>query len=246
MCSSTAAATIARASSSATWAMATAGNGRRACGQHALDLLDLLAHRDRRAGAAVGDALAQGVDVLLDRRPGRRAKRASSVSSPSGVSAIWYCAISDRHGLRAGDVVDRRAGTASARAPRAGCCATRISMSRVITCSGSSPAGSIASASASVARYARLVGRAPVRAEVRQAVVEAVVAEDGGEDRVALEDAVPETVGELVDGGVGIGGQVTGAWSPKSGRSAAALSVAGHRPPNRSASRAGGVSSSWS
>jgi len=49
-----------------------------------------------------------------------------------------------------------------------------------------------------------LVGRPAGGTEIRQQVVEAVVAEDGGEHRVALEDPVPEPVGELVDGGVGV------------------------------------------
>ena len=36
--------------------------------QHAVDLLDRLADRDRGRGAAVGDALVEGADVLLDQR----------------------------------------------------------------------------------------------------------------------------------------------------------------------------------
>ncbi len=53
--------------------------------------------------------------------------------------------------------------------------------------------------------HPRLLGAA-LRAEVRQAVVEAVVAQDGGEDRLTLEHALEEAVGDLVDGGVGVGG----------------------------------------
>ena len=134
-----------------------------------------------------------------------------------------------------------------------------------MTCSVSSSSTGIDSASASTARYAASSAARPSAPDVRQAIVEPVVAEDGGGDRVALQDAVPEAVGEVVDEGVGIGGDghfgrglssglIAGkvectprALAGQTGWGAAARSSRPpQRPPKRSASSAAGVSSSWS
>ena len=115
--------------------------------------------------------------------------------------------------------------------------------------------GRIDSTSASERPIGGRVRRAALRAQVGQAVVAAVVAQDRGVDRVAFEDALPEAVGELVDGGVGIGGTVTGRWPvsrcwnmrrDERESSVRSCQRPRQRPPKRSASRAAGVSSSWS
>ena len=116
-----------------------------------------------------------------------------------------------------------------------------------MTCSGSSPSAGISCASARVGAVGGLVGGATVRAEVGPAVVVPLVAEDRGPHRVALEDALPEAVGEVVDGGVRIEGDGHRRALPMSAFGGQAASVAPRRlSPKRSASRAGGVSSSWS
>ena len=51
-----------------------------------------------------------------------------------------------------------------------------------------------------------LVGGTAVRAEIGPAVVVALIAEDRGGQRVALENSLPESVGEVVHGGIGIDG----------------------------------------
>ena len=60
----------------------------------------------------------------------------------------------------------------------------------------------------------RLLGRTTVRAEIRPAVVVAGVAEDGRPHRVAFQEAFPESVGEVVDGGVRIERDGHGAFLP--------------------------------
>ena len=175
--------------------------GRR-CGQ-ALDLLDLLAHRDGGSGAAVGDPFAQGVDVLVDccRVGGEPGEELLQPFRRLGDLVLGH---HHRHGLHARDVVDRQlvellllrlqlvardqdqhvAGDDLLRLEAGG--VDRLDLRQQ---------GPI---------YPRLLCAA-LRAEVRQAVVEAVVAQDGGEDRLTLEHALEETVGDLVDGGVGCG-----------------------------------------
>ena len=96
-----------------------------------------------------------------------------------------------------------------------------------------------------------LFGGSPGGAEVGPAVAVALVAEDRGGQRVAFEDAFPEAVGEVIDGSIRIGDD--GHWKSPPVRemvvgtlgTVRSLAAAAHQP-KRSASSAGGVSSSWS
>ena len=176
--------------------------GRR--GGQALDLLDLLAHRDGGAGAAVGDALAQGVDVLVDRRavggePGEQ------LLEPLRRLRDLVLGHHHRHGLHARDVVDRQLVEL-----------LLLRLQLVARDQDQHVAGDhlLRLQPGGVDRLdllqqgpidPRLLGAA-LGAQVRQAVVEAVVAQDGGEDRLTLQHALEEAVGDLVDGGVGVGG----------------------------------------
>ena len=177
-------------------------------GEHALDLLDRPAHRDGGARAPVAQALAQRLDVLLDKgREGVEAREQAAEllrnPRPAGTGRSSPAASRPRRCGRP------RAGRGVASSASRLLLATVSSRSRVMTCSVSSSSTGIDSASARTARYAACIGCAALRPDVRQAIVEPIVAEDGGGDRVALEDALPEAVGEVVDEGVGVGGDGT-------------------------------------
>jgi hypothetical protein len=93
----------------------------------------------------------------------------------------------------------------------------------------------------------RLIGGATIGAEVRPAVVETLVAQHGGPQRVPFQHAVPEAVGEVVDGSVGISDDghswaLLKLWGTQAGSGKCSAT----QLPNRSASSAAGVSSSWS
>ena len=91
------------------------------------------------------------------------------------------------------------------------------------------------------ARPARRLGR---RAEVGPSLVVPVVAVDGGGDRVAFEDALPEPLGEVGDSGVGISvGHETGLLGLVDECRA---SVARSGVSEQIGQQAGGVASSWS
>ena len=117
-CSSTTSATRGR-SSSLTWAIVVAGRSAGGHRQQPLDLLDRSPHRDGRGGAAVGDALGQRADVLVDQR---RVAALASEQALEALRGVGRLVLRDLGGpdLRSGSCDRSPAGTASAPAPRAG------------------------------------------------------------------------------------------------------------------------------
>ena len=170
---------------------------------HPLDLLDLLADRNARRGAPVGDPLAQRLDRLLDRR-GIGGKAGQQAVKGRGRIRDLVLRDLHRHGLDAEDVIDRqlvllllqrlevRAGDQHEHVARdhlLGIESVGVDRLRVGQCL---PEG----------RRVRCTSSLP---EVGQHVIPPRIAQDRGVDRVALQDTVPETVGQLVDGKVWLG-----------------------------------------
>ena len=74
-----------------------------------------------------------------------------------------------------------------------------------MTCSASRPSAGIAGLGQD-GPIRRLVGARPSgRADVGPAVVVALVSQDRRPERIPLQHALPESVGKVVDGGVGVG-----------------------------------------
>ena len=172
--------------------------------QEPVDLLDRAPDRRDRRGPAVGDALLEGADVLLDHRREGLVAGEQLLEALRRVGRLVLRHLG-RPDLRAGHVVDRQLvlllvergegvlADQDDQVPRdhllrlEPVCRDLAGLGERRTVRG-------------------LVGRASVRAEVGPAVVVPLVAEDRRPHRVAVEDALPEPVGEVVDGSVGIEG----------------------------------------
>ena len=224
--------------------------------QHAVDLLDRPAHGDGGGRAAVGDPFAQRPDLLVNQ--GRVAGVAGE-ELLQALGRVRLLVLGDQHGHRldAPDVIDGQlvelallrlepvAGDQHQHVPRdhllgiEAVAADRLGLRQHLS------------------REVGFLG-ATLGTEVRQTIVVAIVAQDGGLDRIELQDLLPEAIGELVDERVRISdsqrGTSRGVFEACGGGlgSRGMLRVyrrACSRPsqdPKRSASSAGGVSSSWS
>ena len=173
-------------------------------GQEALDLLDRAAHRCDGRGPPVGDALGKGRDVLLDQ--GRvRGQTGQQALEALGRVARLVLRHLRRPDLRTRHVVQGELVLLGGE---------RLEM--VLADERQQVAGDdllgLEPVGADVLRLGQrgaergLVGGTAIRAEVGPAVVEALIAEDRGGQRVALENSLPEAVGEVVHGGIGIDG----------------------------------------
>ena len=183
------------------------GRGHR---QQALDLLDRSPHRDGRRRAPVADALGQGADVLLDQLREAPVAGDQRLDAFRGVGGLVLRDLGGPH-LRAAHVIDGELvlllrqclelvlRDEDQQVPRDDLLGTEP-VHRDLTRLGEH--GTVGG----------LIGRATIRAEVRPAVVETLVTQEGGPGRVALQDAVPEPVGEVVDGSVRIEGNGHG-WA---------------------------------
>ena len=170
---------------------------------HPLDLLDLLADRDGRRGAPVGDPLAERLDRLLDRRRIRRKAGQQSIEALGGIRDLVLRDL-HRHRLHAEDVIDRQLVLLLLQRleVRAGDQHQHVARDHLL---GIEALGADRLGLGQCLAEGRRVRRTAGLPEVRQAVVPAGIAQDRGVDRVALQDTVPETVGQLVDGEVRIG-----------------------------------------
>ena len=180
--------------------------------QQSLDLLDRAAHRDRRSGAPVGDALGQGADVLLDQL------RKAPVAGKQGLDAlrgVGRLVLRDLRGphLRAAHVIDGKLVLLLLQRLEL---VLRDEDEQVTRDDllGTEPVHRDRTRLGEDGTVGSFIGRAAIRPEVRPAVVETLVAQDRGPRRVALQNALPEAVGELVDSGIRIEGNGHGRALP--------------------------------
>jgi hypothetical protein len=175
------------------------GGGHR---QQPLDLLDRSPHRDGRRSAPVADALGQGPDVLLDQL--REAPVASEqlLDAFRGVSGLVLRDLGGPH-LRAAHVIDGELVLLLRQRLEV---VLRDEDQQVTgdDLLGAEPVHGDLTRLGEDGTVGSFLGRAAIGAEVRPAVVETLVAQDRGPGRVALQDPVPEPVGEVVDGSVRI------------------------------------------
>jgi hypothetical protein len=175
---------------------------RRRHGEEPIDLLDRAANGNGRRGTSIGDALAQRADVLLDHRR-VRAEAGDELVEPLGgigrlvlrhlgrphlrprhvVEAELVLLLSERLELVLADQDQQVARDDLLRFEPVGRDCLRLGQGRAVS---------------------GLLGGAAIRAEVGPLIVEPLVAEESGPHGVTLENAVPEPVGEIVDGGIGI------------------------------------------
>ena len=187
-------------------------------GQHPVDLLDRLLDRDRGRGSTVRDPLVQGADLLFDERRERGKAGQHPVEALGRVRALVLGDLR-RPGLGPGHVVDGQL--------------VQLAVLRLEVVSGDEDQEVAGDDRFDVERVGvdrlRLgerggqgapLGSSAVRTEVGPALVIPVVAVDGGGDRVALEDALPETIGEVSNGSVGVvvmGHEAQSPWGCRNG-----------------------------
>ena len=197
----------------------TGGMGVRRQGKQALDLLDGAPHRHRSRRTAVPDAFVQRLDVLLDHCWIGRVADEELFEALRGVRGLVLRVVGGPY-LRAGHVVDGELVPL-----------VRQLLEVVLADEDDQIAGDDLLRFEPVGRdparfvqrrsVGRLIGGAASRAEIGPAVVVALVAEEGRPHRIPLQDALPEPVGEVVDGSVGIDGDGHGRVLPLRARARA-------------------------